>query len=136
MPPAKAFAAWSNVEIKRRWFTQPEGWDRRDPLTLDFRVGGLETTAGGPPGGFRSRYKACYMEIQPNARIVYTYEMHLDDRKISVSLATVEFAASKTGTTLTVTEHGAFLDGYDDNGSREEGTNFLLDAFGKVLTAA
>jgi len=32
-----------------------------------------------------------------------------------------------------VTEQGAFLDGYDDAGSREHGTNFLLDALGKSL---
>ena len=115
---------------------QPEGWDQRELLQLDFRVGGFETTAGGPPGSFRSRYKACYMEIVENARIVYTYELHLDDRKISVSLATIEFTASKTGTTLTMTEYGAFLDGYDDSGSREEGTSWLLDTFGKVLTGA
>lgn len=135
VPPAKVFAAWSNVDIKRRWFDAPEGWDRREPLQLDFRIGGFETTAGGPPGSFHSRYKACYMEIVPDARIVYTYDMHLDDKKISVSLATVEFAAAGGGTMLTVTEHGAFLDGYDDSGSREEGTNWLLDNLGKVVTS-
>ena len=31
-------------------------------------------------------------------------------------------------TTLMVTEQGAFLDGYDDAGSREQGTSLLLDA--------
>jgi hypothetical protein len=36
-------------------------------------------------------------------------------------------------TTLKVTEQGAFLDGYDDAGSREHGTGFLLDALGKSL---
>jgi hypothetical protein len=32
-----------------------------------------------------------------------------------------------------MTEQGAFLDGYDDAGSRERGSNFLLDALGKYL---
>jgi hypothetical protein len=32
---------------------------------------------------------------------------------------------------LTMTEQGAFLDAYDDAGSRERGTNLLLDALGK-----
>jgi hypothetical protein len=32
-----------------------------------------------------------------------------------------------------MTEQGAFLDGYDDSGSREHGSNFLLDALGKSL---
>jgi hypothetical protein len=37
------------------------------------------------------------------------------------------------GTRLMVTEQGAFLDGYDDAGSREQGTGFLLDALGASL---
>ncbi|HEY8008444.1 MAG TPA: hypothetical protein VIE66_16970 [Methylocella sp.] len=36
-------------------------------------------------------------------------------------------------TTLKVTEQGAFLDGYDDAGSREHGTGQLLDALGASL---
>jgi hypothetical protein len=32
-----------------------------------------------------------------------------------------------------MTEQGAFLDGYDDAGSREHGSKFLLDALGKSL---
>ena len=35
--------------------------------------------------------------------------------------------------TLQVTEQGAFLDGYDDAGSREQGTGFLLDKLGASL---
>ena len=34
---------------------------------------------------------------------------------------------------LVLTEQGSFLDGYEDNGSREEGTNFLLDRLGASL---
>jgi hypothetical protein len=36
--------------------------------------------------------------------------------------------------TLKVTEQGAFLDGYDDAGSRERGTGFLLDKLGASLS--
>ena len=38
-----------------------------------------------------------------------------------------------TDTRLVMTEQGAFLDGYDDAGSREHGSNFLLDALGNSL---
>jgi len=34
---------------------------------------------------------------------------------------------------MTVTEQGAFLDGYDDAGSRERGTGALMDALAKSL---
>jgi uncharacterized protein YndB with AHSA1/START domain len=70
----------------------------------------------------------------PNQRLVYTYEMRLDDRKISVSLATIELAPAGGGTRLKVTEQGAFLDGYDDAGKREHGTGLLLDRLGASLS--
>lgn len=60
-------------------------------------------------------------------------EMHLDDRKISVSVATLQLAADGNRTRLMLTEQGAFLDGYDDAGSREHGTRELLDTLGRTL---
>ena len=63
----------------------------------------------------------------PNVRIVYVYEMHIGEPKISASLATLEFTPSAKGTKLKMTEQGVFLDGYDDAGSREKGTRGLLD---------
>jgi hypothetical protein len=59
--------------------------------------------------------------------------MHLDEVRISVSLATVEFQASGPGTRMTFTEQGVYLDGYDDAGEREHGTGELLDQLGEVL---
>jgi hypothetical protein len=59
--------------------------------------------------------------------------MHLDDKKISMSLATMQLKAEGGKTTLKVTEQGAFLDGYDDAGSREQGTGHLLNALGASL---
>jgi hypothetical protein len=44
-----------------------------------------------------------------------------------VSLATLQLKAAGGKTTLLVTEQGAFLDGYDDAGSREHVTGHLLD---------
>ena len=49
-----------------------------------------------------------------NERIVYSYKLHIDDVLISVSLATIEFKAHGAGTTLIITEQGAFLDAYED----------------------
>jgi hypothetical protein len=59
--------------------------------------------------------------------------MHLDDKRISVSLATVELKPAGAGTRLIYTEQGAFLDGYDDAGSREHGTRALLDNLDAAL---
>ena len=56
-------------------------------------------------------------------------------KRISVSLATVEVKAEGKGTRLTLTEQGAYLDGSDDGSLRKQGTEGLLDALGRYLSA-
>jgi len=70
-----------------------------------------------------------------NERIVWTYDMHMDGRRISVSLATVEVRPVAGGTNLVLTEQGAFLDGLDTNEARADGTRQFLDALGGYLGA-
>jgi uncharacterized protein YndB with AHSA1/START domain len=131
-PPERVFNAWSTVGAKSRWFKGPPDWDE-EPLELDFRIGGRERSVGGPKGGQVSTYEAIYWDIVPNERIVSTYEMRLDDARISVSLGTLELEPAGDGTKLMYTEQGAFLDGYDDAGQRELGTAIILDQLGEVL---
>jgi uncharacterized protein YndB with AHSA1/START domain len=124
--PARVFAAWATPAAKGKWFVGPDEWEKSNH-ELDFRVGGRERVSGGPKGGPVHAYDACYQDIVPNERIVSTYDMHLDDKRISVSLATIEFKPAGAGTRLIYTEQGVFLDGYDDPAGREHGTRALLD---------
>src|SRR5215213_5884366 len=94
--PAAVFDAWSDVKAKSRWFGGPDDWGP-DEHTLDFRIGGREVSRGGPKGGPVHTYDARYWDIVPNERIIIAYDMHLDDRRISVSLATVEFRPEGKG---------------------------------------
>ena len=127
--PERAFAAWANPEAKARWFV---GSDAN--LELDFRVGGRERHSGAAPDGNTYSYEALYQDIVPGERIVYTYEMHLDETRISVSLATVEFKPwGHNGTRLVFTEQGAFLDGHEFPARRAEGMGGLLDALDMEL---
>ena len=130
--PARVFAAWATAEGKAAWFVGPSGWQQIERV-LDFRVGGEELLKGAFPGGRTTDFRSRYFDIVPDRRIVYAYAMHLDDVKISVSLATIEFYPDGARTRLVLTEQGAFLDGYDDAGSRERGTRGLLDQLGSVL---
>jgi len=65
-------------------------------------------------------------QMLQNERIVYAYDLCLDDRRMSLSVARIEFHAE--GTQMTFTGQGAFLDGIDDPAAREHGTNLLTDA--------
>ena len=127
--PERAFAAWADPEAKARWYIDSDA-----QLELDFRVGGRERSRGTAPDGNAYRYEALFCDIVPAQRIVYTYDMHLEGARISVSLATVEFTpVGDNGTRLVFTEQGAFLDGHESPARRTEGMGSLLDALGTEL---
>jgi uncharacterized protein YndB with AHSA1/START domain len=123
-PPAKVFAAYADPKKKTKWFGGPPGWDSFHDM--DFRVGGKESSSGGPPGGVVHKMTGEYWDIVENERIVMSYEMHLDATRISDSLGTTEIKPNCADSKLIYTEQGAYLDGYDDAGSREHGTRELL----------
>ena len=138
VPPARVFAAWSTKEAKTAWAYCHAEWPVTDHV-FDFRIGGREYAVTGPAGGTRHIFDAHYFDIVPDQRIVYAYDMHLDDRRISVSLTTIEFFAVSGSTRMVFTEQGVFLDGYDDIAGREHGTRIGLDnldrLFGRQLAA-
>jgi len=132
-PVARVWQALTDEAAKQKWFGGTDGrWELLE-RRMDVRAGGSERVKGRWEGGVVSTFDAVYHDVIANQRLVYSYEMHLDDKKISVSLATMQLKADNGKTTLTVTEQGAFLDGYDDAGSREHGTGHLLDALGTSL---
>jgi len=130
--PERVFQAFADQKKKDAWFGGGSDWT---PVgrSFDFREGGKEYAAGRWKTGMVSKFDCIYLDIVPNERIIYSYVMHLDDRKISVSQAAIELTPENGGTKLTLTEYGDYLDGYDDAGSREHGTNFLMDALGKSV---
>lgn len=124
--PARVFAALSQYDAMKRWFAGPPELGQ-EKIELDFRVGGSMKASGGPKGGPLHRFESRYWDIVENERIVYSYEMHLDGKRISVSLATFMLHPIGNGTRLVLTEQAAFLDGHDDVRARERGTHGLLD---------
>jgi uncharacterized protein YndB with AHSA1/START domain len=132
VPPARVFAAFADPVKKARWFAETPEWGP-DQHTMDFRVGGRETSRGGPPGGPVHFFDGRFQEIVPDERIIFAYNLSVDETLISVSLATVEFKPEGTGTRLIFTEQDAFLEGYDIPAAREHGTGALLDALGAEL---
>jgi uncharacterized protein YndB with AHSA1/START domain len=133
--PARVFAAFADPDQKAQWFLGPEEWTQ-DAFEVDFRVGGREMNSGGPQDGPTHTFEARYYDIVENQRIVYAYDMLLGDERISVSLATIVLEPAGDGTRLTLTEQGAYLDGYDDAGMRERGTHDLLEALAAYLEPA
>ncbi len=127
--PGRVFAAWADKSAKGQWFGPPEGGG---PHELDFRVGGREHFAASVEGA-QYTYDALYEDIVADERIVYTYNMHRDGTRMSVSVSTVEMLAEGGGTHLRYTEQGVFLDGMDTPQAREHGTREILDKLGEAL---
>jgi len=133
-PPARVFAAFADPVAKAQWFPGNPACEVLE-RSMDVRPGGRERLRGRWPQGLVSCFDAVYFDVVVGERLVYAYEMHLDDRRISVSLATLTIAPEGDGARLTVTEQGAFLNGYADGGAREMGTAGLLDGLARWLEA-
>jgi len=138
--PSRVFAAFASAEAKGIWGDTGdlEPADGEAGIAeFDFRAGGRERF-GFKMSGTNYRYDARYYDIVPDQRILYAYEMYASDARISVSVATIEFAKSGDGTTLTVTEQGAYLDGIDGAQApalRKEGVTEMLDNLTGYLAA-
>lgn len=138
--PSRVFAAFASAEAKNTWGDTGdlEPADGKAGIAeFEFRPGGRERF-GFKWRGTTYRYDARYYDIAPDQRIIYAYEMYAGDARISVSVATIEFAKSSDGTALTVTEQGAYLDGIDGPQApslRKEGVTEMLDNLTSYLAA-
>ncbi|WP_428426606.1 SRPBCC family protein [Pararhizobium sp.] len=130
--PSRVFAAWAKKDNKARWYASHAGWTSQD-FTIDFRIGGREHLSITSPDRVVHTFDGQYQDIVPNERIIYSYDIHLDRTRISVSLTTVELKADGAGTKLVFTEQDAFLDGHDTVSQRETGTRSLLDSVAAFL---
>ena len=92
----------------------------------------IERTYAASP----ERVFAAWSDPATKAQWFGPYDMHLNEARISVSVATIEFEAVGDTTRLTLTEQGVFLDGLDEPAEREHGTNALLDALDGHLRSA
>jgi uncharacterized protein YndB with AHSA1/START domain len=141
-PVARVFEAFANPDVKARWFVGPASW-KPGERRMDFRVGGREHVAGEHSGSIASVFDALYLDIVPGERIVYVYEMTVNGRKISASLATVQLIADGQRTRIVLTEQGAYfadpeMAKYAPKGqaaSRLEGTNLLWNQLAALFAA-
>ena len=134
-PVERVYAAFADPEAKERWFGGRQKQWVAEVREFDFRVGGKERVRGRWHTGMVSDFQATYHDIVPNERIVYAYDMYVDDKKLSVSVATIEVYADGDATRLLVTEQGVYFDSLDSAESREKGTQWLMDELMQTVEA-
>jgi uncharacterized protein YndB with AHSA1/START domain len=136
-PPERVFAAYAEPGRRRRWFRMPG----RTHYDLDFRVGGAEISRGAfaPTGEREERleYRGTFHDIAADERVVFSYELTVDDVRRWASLVTVELAPSEDGTCLRHTEQYVLLaytaDGAHDTAHLEGGTRLQLNGLAAAL---
>ncbi len=125
--PELVYRAWTQGDAKARWFNGPPDKWTETRREMNVCVGGRDLLIGTFADGSESRFESQYLDVVPEKRLLYVYDMYWQGKKISVTLASIEFVAAGKGTKLLVTEQLAFLDGFEDAGSRERGTQQLMD---------
>jgi uncharacterized protein YndB with AHSA1/START domain len=135
VPVTAVWHALSDNDARDQWFGGGEEFDV-DEKSHDFRVGGHGVEDGQWRGGPTSRLESTYTDIVDGQRMVFTYDMWVDDRHISTSLTTIAVEPDAGGTRLTYTEQGVHLDGLDSAEGREEGMQGILDNLGSFLAGS
>lgn len=124
--PARVFHAWADPDAKQRWSDCHAEMGTTE-YSLDFRPGGQELYRATLADGTRMTVDKTFLEIVPDARIIFAYAMAANGRSLSASLVTVEFHGDGDGTRLILTEQLAYLDGHEDRDERRRGTDEGLD---------
>jgi uncharacterized protein YndB with AHSA1/START domain len=132
VPVEAVWHALSDNDERDQWFGAGDAFDVQEK-THEFRVGGHGTEEGQWHGGPRSRFISVYTDIVDLQRIVFTYDMWVEERHMSTSLTTIVLEPDGDHTRLTYTEQGVHYDGLDSPEGREEGTKGLLDQLGACL---
>ncbi len=129
--PARIFAVFSQLELRRQWFRIPGHSHGHE---LDFRVGGHEATSSTfAPSGVDElvAYRSQFLDIVANERMVFSTEVVLNGRRRSVALVTIELWPEGNETRLSYSEQYAILlptgDGQADMGEKKGGTWLLLN---------
>lgn len=131
--PAEVWRAWTDPELRPRWFHAPEGWQVLE-RKFDLRVGGNERLVGRMPNGTETRFVSTFHVIVPERHIVSAYDMHVGGVQLSVTLATLDLEAAGRSTRLRYTEQGVYLDGNPESPvGRKRGTSWHLDNLGKLF---
>jgi uncharacterized protein YndB with AHSA1/START domain len=132
--PAHVFRAWSDPELKAQWFTGPKDRWTMTRRSIDFREGGTEILEGRfNESGSTGLYEARFHLIEPDQRIIYTYDLHHTGRFHSVTLSSLVLQPEAGRTHVSYTEQIVFIDGRDGTADRQHGTELQFSAIASVL---
>jgi uncharacterized protein YndB with AHSA1/START domain len=130
--PEKVWRAWTDAEALKKWWGPGPG----EPVSLaelDVRVGGRFRIVFGGPDGKLHECAGVYQEVVPNRKLSFTWSWpnSTPDR---ISVVTIEFRGSPTGTDLVFKHEQLFDEKARDDHKR--GWSAALEGLGRYLESA
>jgi uncharacterized protein YndB with AHSA1/START domain len=133
--PEAVFAAFSNQDLKGKWFTGPADATIQERM-LDCRIGGREVLEVRWASGTVTRFEARYHAVELTSRLVYSYDLFIDSVLYSVSLTDILFSRDGSGTAVNFTETTTYFSDQDlgeMTASRLHGTKAQFDMLASAL---
>lgn len=124
--PARVFAAWADVEARKRWSAPAENI-RIEYEEADFREGGRDLSRCIEPGNADYIAAVQYIDIVGDQRMVFAEDVKHGNRRVSAALISVELAPNDVGTRLLLTMQIASFDGADMEKGYQFGWSAALD---------
>jgi len=123
-PIQNVFDAWTSEEVLRRWWRTQRGWETSQ-AQVDLRVGGAVRVAmRDPVTGTEYAGGGVYTEVEPPARLAFTWFWDGDTRR---TLIEIDFTEQDGLTTVVFTHR----DLWDEEAvrSHEDGWTRMFDIF-------
>lgn len=128
--PARVFAAWVDVEARKRWSAPAESI-RIVYEESNFREGGRDVSRCIEPGNADYVAIVHYLDIRRDARIVFAEAVAHGDANVSSALISMELAPEGAATRLTLTMQIVAFDGSKMEDGYQFGWSAALDNLGK-----
>lgn len=107
--PARVFAAWANVEARKRWSAPADGI-RIEYEAADFREGGRDVSRCIELGNADYVATVNYIDISKDQRIVFAEDVTHGNKRVSAALISMELTPKGAVTHLALTMQIASFD--------------------------
>ncbi len=131
--PARVFAAWSDIEARKRWSAPAENI-RIEYEQADFREGGRDVSRCVEPGNEDYVAAVTYIDIKRDQRIAFVEDIAHGAKRVSAALICVELAPKGDATHLLLTMQIASFDGSRMEQGYQFGWNAALDNLAKEFS--
>lgn len=131
--PARVFAAWSDVEARKRWSSPAENI-RIEYEAADFREGGRDVSRCIEPGNADYVATVTYLDIRKDQRIVFAEDVMHGNKRVSAALISVELTSQVSATRLALTLQIASFDEAGMEAGYQFGWSSALDNLAKEFS--